>query len=741
MSFASNPSGLSLDQEEVLALFDQGGNLSQTTPHYEERIEQKGMLCDVLEAYNSSKIALIEAGTGTGKSWAYLIPALLWAHKNREITVISTNTIALQEQLMMKDIPKLLEALDIPLKVVLAKGMNNYLCLRKLEDAESERSLFTLKESEEIEQISIWARSTKEGSKSELPFMPSYETWEKVGAEGEACNHLKCPHYKDCFFFKARKELQDANLIIVNHHLLFADLSLRAERENSNETVILPSYHHLIIDEAHHLEEVATHYFADKVSRLTFHRLFQRLYIEKKGEPGGKIPLLRKKMLEKVELEKISLEAQKALQRIDLEIPSLKREAQKSIETFFIACEELFSIFYHAAEDETERGESKLRILSNHREHPFWTSTLQPLLKEAIHHMQRFTSTVDLLDREIEEWSDEAAKEKLSGVRLDIRAPLKQFETVCSILGDFFSQSDDIDTVSWIEAQSMRGALNLSFIKAKLNISEVLSNELFSRFQSLVLCSATLTTQKNFLFLRGRWGLEREKHLQRLIEKSYSSPFNYKEQVLLTVPTDLPDPSHKDYLLGIVNCIWDLIHASQGNAFILFTSYGMLKSCFELLAPRLIESRYQLYRQGAESRSTLLNKFRQGKRGILFGTDSFWEGVDVVGDALRCVIIAKLPFKVPSEPLNQARSEHLLREGKDPFMDYAIPQAIMKFKQGFGRLIRSKQDRGCVVCLDGRIIKKGYGKLFLKSLPPCKELFDHKDLVKAKMEEFYRKKI
>jgi ATP-dependent DNA helicase DinG len=293
--------------------------------------------------------------------------------------------------------------------------------------------------------------------------------------------------------------------------------------------------------------------------------------------------------------------------------------------------------------------------------------------------------------------------------------------------------------VRWIESQPLKTLLNVQLIDADLDVSKALADFLFSKFPTIVLCSATLTTNQRFDFFRQRLGLHPKLLPHRSVtEHIYDSPFDYRKQAILAVPTDLPPPNHPDFNEIAYENVWKAIEVSRGHAFVLFTSYTMLQNCYEVLAKRLDEHHYPVFKQGDDNRQGLLNKFKKTKRAVLFGTDSFWEGVDVVGDALRCVIIVKLPFKVPSEPIIQARTEAIMERGGDPFFDFAVPHAIVKFKQGFGRLIRHKWDRGCIICLDTRLVMKGYGKLFLNSLPPCEKVFMNGDRLWPKIEDFYR---
>lgn len=307
-------------------------------------------------------------------------------------------------------------------------------------------------------------------------------------------------------------------------------------------------------------------------------------------------------------------------------------------------------------------------------------------------------------------------------------------------LNDFFFGKRDPLKVSWIESQPLKTFHNVQLVNADLDVSKALVDFLFSKFPTIVLCSATLTSNQHFQYIRQRLGLHPQLLPQRIVtEHIYDSPFDYLKQALLAVPADMPPPSHADFNAIAFENIWKAIEASRGQVFVLFTSYAMLKECYEILAKRLEEHRYPVFKQGDANRRFLLAQFKTTPRSVLFGTDSFWEGVDVIGDALRCVIIVKLPFKVPSEPIFQARTEAIAHRGGNSFYEFSVPQAVVKFKQGFGRLIRHKWDRGCIICLDTRLIQKGYGKMFLNSLPSCDTAFMNGERLWPKIEEFYRR--
>lgn len=723
--------------DKALKFIEVDGILSRALKGFEARPQQQMMMKDIIEAYNENQIALIEAGTGTGKSVAYLIPAILWAVKNGERTVISTHTIALQEQLIHKDIPQLIKATNLPIKAALVKGMNNYICLRKLHDAQAEMQLFPSDDSDELHKIDAWCKTMKEGSRSDLPIVPSASTWDKVGAESDACSHQKCPFFSSCYFFKAREQVEDAQLLVVNHSLLFADLVRRFENDNYDEAAILPAYKRLILDEAHHLEDIATEHLASKLSRMDFLRTLSKLASEKQNKDHGRLPFLRER-IQQASSAVPSHEIQSIINRLTIDLPALRRNVNDQAFRLFDNFEDFIDQTTLSSEAITR--EQKLRIRNEHHVHDLWKQQLMPIAEALVNDLGRLLEGLRALDKDIEECKKEKIQEQTKSVRIDMLAIMKRLVAMKDMLCTFMAASEDTNRVRWIEAQQLNVLTNVQLIDAKLDIAKTLAEVLFSRFSTVILCSATMTTNRRFDFIRRRLGLTKELLSQKSItEHYYESPFDYQQQALLAIPNDIPLPTHPDFAAEANEKIWQAIEASQGNAFVLFTSYAMLQSSYEALKERLQAKRYILFKQGDEHRRVLLNKFSQTKRSVLFGTDSFWEGVDVAGDALRCVILVKLPFKSPGEPIIAARSEDILRRGGDPFLEYAVPNAIVKFKQGFGRLIRNKWDRGCIVCLDTRLLTKGYGHLFLNSLPPCGRVFSDSATVHQQMIDFYRK--
>ena len=729
-----------LNIEAALSILGPAGPLAGNLKGFESRPEQVAMMRNILDAYNHNQIALIEAGTGTGKSIAYLIPALLWAVQTKERTVISTNTITLQEQLLHKDIPLLTKALNLDVHTVLVKGMHNYICLRKFDEVQQESLLLTPQEVRELEGIDAWKENTQDGSRSSLPFTPTHALWEKLSAESDTCTRNNCPYFQKCHFFKARKDAQEAQILLVNHSLLFSDLALRNDNEAGKDVGILPNYTRIILDEAHNIEHTATEFFASNTSQLDILRLMARLTTEKGGNAQGKLPLLKSK-LGKIKIKDHTKTITSIHNRLTLDLPGMRRELLNHAHEVFSAYSRFSKVMQNIPEhaDDMSVGEQKLRIFAHHHGHRDWKERLIPNVKQLVESIKRYEQGLKALLEDIKQLEG-SVDDQIKGVMFEINALAQRLGACAGSIEDFTLNPITVNAVRWIEVHPLKLMVNISLIDAQLDIAKTLADTLFCKYPTVILCSATLTTNNHFNFIRNRLGLTHEHLKSRVIkEYTYNSPFNFADHAMLVLPTDMPNPTDPQFNAVAAEKIWQAIQASNGNAFVLFTAYTNLKTCFDLLEARLRERGYNPLKQGDDDRLMLINKFKKTDRSVLFGTDSFWEGVDIAGEALRCVIIVKLPFRVPTEPLIQARSEAITARGGDPFMEYSLPQAIVKFKQGFGRLIRNQRDRGCIVCLDNRISTKRYGKSFLDSLPKCQQIFVAGDAMQKAMSDFYRR--
>jgi ATP-dependent DNA helicase DinG len=720
-----------ISPEQIAGLLGPEGVIAEKLPDYEERPEQLRMAFVVAEAFNKGQLAVVEAGTGTGKSLAYLVPALLWARGNQERVVISTRTINLQEQLIRKDLPFLRRSTGIEFYAVLVKGRSNYFCRRRGETAGRELGLFDQAQVEELQQIIAWAESSGDGSKEDLAFIPSYQAWEEVCCEADQCPKVRCQYYRNCFFYKARRQAAKADILVVNHALLLSDLALRQQTSNYSATAVLPPFERVILDEAHHLEDVATSYFSSQLTRFTFSRVLNRLRHPRKINQGL-LPRL---------LDQLSQALPDALDELyrtlhgEIEALLVKRQ-----QVFDRALDELQSIAEELpaalGTPVSEKSELKHRILPVFMQTEIWQQTCVRVERLRLGCRELIDGIAGLL-RATEALPDLVA-DKVNPTLVDLRGIAGRLDGIAADLGSFQAVAEN--SCVWIEVREGRigrkKGLVPSLCQAPLEVAESLNQALYQRFQSLVMTSATLTVAGAFGYFHSRVGLDRVEP-QRLVELLLDSPFDYQQQALVAIPTDLPEPGKPGFNEAVRDAVEKALLCSQGRSFVLFTSYYLLRQVHGELAPVLEAQRLRCLRQGEENRHRLLKRFAEDETSILFGTDSFWEGVDVPGRALEQVIIARLPFRVPTEPVLEARAQAIEQRGGDPFMEYTVPQAVIRFKQGFGRLIRHRNDRGVVLILDTRVVKKGYGRMFLRSLPPARVVRGHSDDVFGEVGQFF----
>ncbi len=704
-----------LDIEETKkALLPEGAVADVMGDKYEIRDEQLHMLEGVTSSFNENLVSLIEAGTGTGKTLSYLVPAINWALKNEERVVISTNTINLQEQLIDKDIPLLYDAFDDDFNYSLVKGMRNYLCLLRTETIQE--GLFEMADDDEvgsIDDILEWAKVTEDGSLSDLSFTPPDSVWEKVSAESDSCLRARCPYYSRCFFYKSRREIASSQLLIVNHHLLFSDLAIKSASESS-EAGILPPFKRVIFDEAHHLNDAATSHFGMRATKFGILRVIRRLKRKGKGGQGKGLiyytAALATKLVKLYRKGVVNDLLRKVEELLSTKVDTLDQYVGDSFDALYTFCLTV------AQEKEGGKEEINLRITEDIIKREGWEnvdkkfSILRIRLKELHEEIKAITDI--LIDYEVE---NDIAK-----LIVEFKGVSNKLDYYSDVISTFLSREDD-GFVRWVEGRMGRGGILSGLGLSPLDISSTLKERLYSKCKTVVMTSATLAVNNNFGFLKSGLGLEDEQRVDELI---LPSPFNYEEQLLLAIPDDIPEPGNVGYAEAISELIRDAVKASKGNALILFTSYTLLETVYRKIHEELEDEGILALKQGAFPRAKLLDKFRIEDNSVLFATDSFWEGVDVPGDALKLVIITRLPFRVPTEPIIEARVEYMENQGLNSFTDYSVPVAVLKFKQGFGRLIRTKTDKGAVLVLDKRLISKFYGKFFLNSLPKCTKLVD-----------------
>ena len=684
-----------LDVDALAAMLEEGGLFSRNFPGFEHRPQQVEMLRAVADALNGQQHLMVEGGTGTGKSIAYLLPAVAWAHQNGERVVVSTNTINLQDQLFLKDVPDLQKLLPFEFRAVVLKGRSNYLCQRRLA-ALRQAGVGSPAEMRMLAKILVWVPSTQTGERGEL-FMPEaaeQALWAKVSSESETCTAERC-RYRErgrCFFYRARRAAERAHLVIVNHALLLSDVAV--DRWGGR---VLPEYRYLIVDEAHHLESSVTRQLSFQADQWAVERLLNEL-----ARPLGGRRFVGY-------LSDVLARCRGAIPPeewggLDDHVGRLQRRIEASLTSLY-AFFSVLSAFL--SEHSSRRGDYdvRLRITSGLRVQPDW-GEVEIAWENLAAQLARIDKDLEVLCGALPELESYDVDD-LEGLAQDGVGYLARLRELREQLGGCIFDPDS-DAVYWAALSSRDERVTLH--SAPLHVGDLVRKHLLHTKKSVILTSATLTTDGRFDYLRERlqtWDAD---------ELTVGSPFDYKSSTLLYLPTDIPEPNQPYYQKTVEEALIRLCQATEGRALVLFTSYYQLRATARAITRPLADRGVLVYQQGAGTgRAQLLENFRTAPRAVLMGTRSFWEGVDVVGPALSVLVIVRLPFSVPDDPVFAARSETF----EDPFAEYAVPETILRFRQGFGRLIRTKTDRGVVVVLDKRVLTKSYGPQFLNSLPEC----------------------
>ena len=691
-----------LEEIDIENYFAKDGILAKEIKGFEYRQEQEEMAQYIQDAINEDRKIIVEAGTGTGKTLAYLIPSIKWAVTNKKKVIIATNTINLQEQLLLKDIPLAKSIIKDEFSYVLVKGRNNYVCKRLFNELALGKSIdietFSMEAREQIEYILKWGNKTKTGDKAELPFEVYPDVWELVQSTTELCLGKKCPYRKECFYMKTRMEKMEADILISNHHVFFADLNVRAETDFDSEYLILPRYDMVIFDEAHNIESVARSYFSVEVSKISFTRLLNRIYQKKNRRKKEKSALIR---VEDTVDEKNLEDSEQYIYLLN----TLKEEIsilQNIGDEYF---DEIRKIYETNTEAPIKKSlnnfeMTKSRFLENLREKK---DIFQSKLADFLNLMMSFNNVID------------EEKDKNPEV-INFNNHLKMFKAYIDSF-KFINSFEDDNYIYWLDINSKR--TNVILTATPLNIAQKLSTVLFDNLDRLVFASATIVVNGNFDYFKKSLGLDEEDCIEAIIK----SPFDYDEQMSVYIPSDIQDSENINaFVSDASKFILNILLKTNGKAFILFTSYTMLNQIYYSISKKLKDKGFEVFLHGDKPRSQIIKEFKEAENPILFGTTSFWEGVDVQGENLSNVIITKLPFLVPTDPVVSAISKKIEEDGGNSFMDFQLPEAIIKFKQGVGRLIRKKTDSGNIFILDNRILKKRYGSLFINALPSQKNI-------------------
>ncbi|MDR1835936.1 MAG: DEAD/DEAH box helicase [Fusobacteriaceae bacterium] len=682
-------------QIDIGHFFDEKGILVKAFPDFEFRKEQLWMAKHIETGLNTETKIIVEAGTGTGKTLAYLIPIIKWAKLNRKRAVISTNTINLQEQLLNKDIPIVKKIIGEDFKYLLVKGRGNYLCNRKYNRIAAGEQIdvsdYSNEQQMQIKEIMKWGVATENGDRSELPFEVDATIWEQFASESDVCAGNKCHFRDECFFMRSRNEKKQADILITNHHMFFSDLAIRKETGFNTEFAIIPDYALTVFDEAHNVEKVARDYFSVEISKYGFTKIMNYIYaFEGKRKKAGTLENLwyyiRTGNFE---------EREELLRDVD--------EVRKAHKALLLCGREYFNFIIDTF-SRGQEGTFSFRIKKEETEQQKFLDRLAFYRAEFSKEYVTYAKKVNGLITRLEDDPDH------DGFVIDFVKYYRRVESFFANL-KFVNAFEDDNFIYWLEINAKKS--NAKLIATPLKIDGELKMSLYLNLKQIIFTSATIAIGKSFAYFKSSLGLTDE----NTIDKAIASPFDYDRQMKVYVPRDVNDPNSASFAGEISEYLKSLLMKSMGRTFVLFTSYKLLNYVYYMIRESLESIGLDLFIHGMAPRTKLLNMFVQSKNPVLFGTDSFWEGVDIKGSQLSSVIIVKLPFKVPNDPVTEAIIEHIESQGKNSFLNYQVPEAVIKFKQGIGRLIRSKSDKGIVTILDNRVINKRYGRYFLESIP------------------------
>lgn len=660
----------------------------KTLPFFEEREGQYDMAKAIDDTLELGHRIIIEAETGIGKTLAYLIPSICYAKEYDRKVVVSTNTINLQEQLINKDLPLLEKIMDKKIKYMIVKGRSNYICRRKAKKYLSEHKLL---------DISKWLLETKTGDKSELKKYIPNDIWSKICSSRDIVNGISCDCYEECYFGKARRNIEEAEVLIVNHHLFFSDMMLK---QNNKYAKILPDYGVLIFDEAHNIENVVRDYLSIEVSREELAKISGSIY-NKNNKHGSAIRLYE--FLSKILDVKTYVDIEK-----------YKEDILRYIEDMYIHTTEIFNDIHLAVFKNNQNDIEVRKNLSKIYHDNNWKKVQvnkEKLEKEYF----EFNKIIKELMKDIEKLN--VLEADADGNIMSFDQDIRYFKEMIKNMLDIIEANDE-RYIYWVSDNPLNYDTRIK--ATPFDISGYMKEYLFENTNNIVLTSATLTVNNSFEYVKGILGLKDDEYLN---EKIIKSPFDYEKNMNIYIPKGILPPNDSGYNIDIAKFIAKYSVKYGGGIFILFTSYKAMREVYDILIDILPEE-YTLIKQGELNRNEMINKFKNSKHPILFGTDSFWEGVDIQGDKLNTVIIAKLPFQVPDDPITEAINKKINDEGGSSFIDYQLPYAIIKLKQGVGRLIRSKNDKGNIIIMDNRLITKGYGKKIIKALPKQNVLVD-----------------